>query len=274
MAIVTISRQTGSKGEEIAALLAKKLNHELIDDEKIHSLAESCDDEYKDACSAYEMEKFRGFFERLSFNRPAYKSLFESLNLGLAGRDNVILLGRGVQFVLKEFRGILHVRIVAPEELRIKQIAAQKSLSEQAARDYVHSQDTQRRALIQSIYKIDLNDFQLYDMVINTADFSIEAACDLIARGIQKKAESDTRNLPLEEIRRMAFAKRLESIIRKKVETLPFMEGVQVSAKAGGEITLIGFVSGERDVKTAQTIAADYPDVCKVDNRLIVVSGV
>jgi cytidylate kinase len=134
MAVVTISRQTGSKGDEIAALLAEKLNHELIDDEKIHSLAESCDDEYKDACSAYEMEKFQGFFERLSFNRPAYKSLFESLNLELAGRGNVILLGRGVQVVLKEFPGIFHVRIVAPEELRIKQIASEQNLSEQAAR--------------------------------------------------------------------------------------------------------------------------------------------
>jgi osmotically-inducible protein OsmY len=163
---------------------------------------------------------------------------------------------------------------VAPEELRIKQVAVQKSLSTQAARDYVNSQDMQRSALIQSIYKIDLNDFQLYDMVINTADFSIEAASDLIAQAIEKKAESDTQNLPLEEMGRMAFAKRLESIIRKKVETLPFMEGVQVSARAGGEITLIGFVSGERDVKTAQTIAADYPGVCKVDNLLRVVSGV
>jgi cytidylate kinase len=153
MAVVTISRQTGSKGDQIAALLAKKLNHELIDDEKIHSLAESCDDEYKDACSAYEMEKFQGFFERLSFNRPAHKSLFESLNLELAGKDNVILLGRGVQVVLKEFLGIFHVRIVAPDELRIKQIASEQNLSEQATRDYMHSQDTQRSALIQSIYK-------------------------------------------------------------------------------------------------------------------------
>lgn len=74
-------------------------------------------------------------------------------------------------------------------------------------------------------------------------------------------------------MQRMAFAKRLESVIRKKVETLPFMEGVQVTAKAAGEVTLIGFVRGERDVKTAQTIAEDYPEVCKVDNLLRVVSG-
>lgn len=274
MAVITISRQTGSKGDDIAALLAKKLDHELIDDAKIHSLAESCDDEYQDACSAYEMEKFQGFFERLSFNRPAYKSLFESLNLELAGRNNVILLGRGVQIALKSLRGVLHVRIVAPEELRVQQIAARQKLTKQAAHDYVRSQDTQRRALIQSIYKIDLNDFELYDMVINTANFTTEAAADLIARAVQKKAASDKQALPLEEMQRMAFAKRLESIIRKKVDTLPFMEGVQVTAKAQGEITLIGFVSSERDIKTAQAIAADYPGVCQVDNLLRVVSGV
>ena len=274
MAVVTISRQTGSSGDEIAVLLAKKLKYELIDDEKIHSLAEGCDDEYKDACSAYEIEKFHGFFERLSFNRPAYKSLFESLNLELAGRDNVILLGRGVQVVLKEFPSILHVRIVAPQEIRIKQIASKKNLSERAAIDYVHSQDTQRRALIQSIYKIDLNDFDLYDMVINTADFSIEAATDLIAVGSQKKAESATQPLKIEEMQRMAFAKRLESIIRKNVETLPFMEGVQVIAKAGGKVTLMGFVRSDRDIKTTQTIAEGYPTVCKVENLLRVVSGV
>jgi osmotically-inducible protein OsmY len=162
---------------------------------------------------------------------------------------------------------------LAPEELRIKQIASEQNLCEQAARDYMYSQDRQRSALIQSIYKIDLNDFQLYDMVINTAEFSIEAATDLIAQGIQKKTESATQPFPLDEMQRMAFAKRLESIIRKKVETLPFMEGVQVCAEAGGEITLIGFVSSERDVKTAQAIAEDYPEVCKVDNRLRVVSG-
>jgi osmotically-inducible protein OsmY len=178
-----------------------------------------------------------------------------------------------VQVVLKEFPGIFHVRIVAPEELRIKQIASEQNLSEQAARDYMHSQDTQRSALIQSIYKIDLNDFELYDMVINTADFTVEAAAELIAHGIQKKTESATQALSIDEMQRMAFAKRLESIIRKKVETLPFMEGVQVSAEAGGEITLIGFVSSERDVETAQAIAEDYSEVCKVDNLLRVVSG-
>lgn len=37
MAVVTISRQTGSKGNRIVALLAKKLNHELIYDEKIRN---------------------------------------------------------------------------------------------------------------------------------------------------------------------------------------------------------------------------------------------
>ena len=273
MAVITISRQTGSLGEEIAFSLSKMLDYEVVDDRKIHELAESCDDEYKTACVAFEMETFRGFFERLSFNRPAYKSLFESLNLELAAKDDVILLGRGVQVVLKAFSGIFHARTVAPEESRVKRTASARDISEQAARDYIHSQDAQRRALIQTIYKIDINDFHLYDLVINTADFSVEAASELIALGVQKKEESAVHTLPLEDMKRMSFAKRLESIIRKKVETVPFMEGVDVSADKDGRITLVGFVNGERDAETAQTIAEEYPEVCKVDNRLRVVSG-
>ncbi|MBT8363516.1 MAG: cytidylate kinase-like family protein, partial [Deltaproteobacteria bacterium] len=80
MTIVTISYQIGSLGGEVAEHAARLLNLELIDRQQVHTLAESCDDEYKDACSAYALEEFGGFLERLSFDRPAYKSLFEALN--------------------------------------------------------------------------------------------------------------------------------------------------------------------------------------------------
>lgn len=273
MAVITISRQTGSLGEEIAAQLSQNLKHELIDDRKIHELAESCDDEYKTACSAYEMETFKGFFERITFNRPAYRSLFEALNFELAGRGNVILLGRGVQVVLKDFAAVIKVRIVAPDEVRIARVAASMQLSLTEARDYVRNQDLNRRALLQSIYDVDLDDFQLYDMVINTGGFEVAAAVEMIAAGVAHKARSQALDLPAEALQSMATAKRLESIIRKRVETLPFIDGIQVSLQPGGEARLSGFVYSERDRDIAQQEAAAYPGVCAVRNQLRVVSG-
>jgi cytidylate kinase len=274
MAVVTISRQTGSSGDEIAAQLAKNTGCELINDEKIHRLAESCDDDYKDACSAYEKETFGGILDRLAFDRPAYRSLFGALNLELASKDNVILMGRGVQVVLKQIPGIFHVRIVAPEEVRARTIAATKGLPEREAYEYVRSQDRRRRSLIQSIYNIDLNDFLLYDLVLNTTNFSVEAAADLLAQAIAHKARSSKAVLPAEKMRRMAFAGRMESVIRKKVDTIPYMGGVQVSSPAEGEVVLVGVVSSERDVERALRAAEAYPGVCQVTNNLRVISGI
>lgn len=274
MAVITISRQTGSLGEEIAQSLSKKMNHDLIGDRKIHELAESCDDEYKNACRAYESEIFKGFFERITFNRPAYRSLFEALNFELAGRGNVILLGRGVQIVLKDFAAVMKVRIVAPDEVRIANIGAQMNLSESEARDYVRSHDLNRRALLQSIYNVDLDDYRLHDMVINTGGLGVDAAVEMIIVGVDHKTRVNAAGLPAEAMQNLAAGKRLESIIRKRVEILPYLEGIQVSFQAGGEVTLIGFVNSDRDREIAQQEAESYPGVCGVKNLLRVVSGV
>ena len=61
MRIVTMSRQVGSLGNEIATLTAKKMDLELIERTSLHELAQSCDPEYKDACEVYESEHGLGF---------------------------------------------------------------------------------------------------------------------------------------------------------------------------------------------------------------------
>ena len=107
MAIITISRKAGSYGEEIAAEVAKKLNYRMVTPSDVHKLAEDCDADFKRACSVFEKEVSTGFLERFFFRDPSYLSLFESLNYELAASGNVILVGRGSQFVLADHPGDL-----------------------------------------------------------------------------------------------------------------------------------------------------------------------
>src|SRR4030042_3181462 len=100
MNIITVSRLVGSYGDEIAAKVAEKMGLELFDRNGLHELAMTCDPEYRDACVMYEREHGPGFFERLFFDRPSYKSLFEALIFEQAGRGNVVIVGRGAQVVL------------------------------------------------------------------------------------------------------------------------------------------------------------------------------
>lgn len=274
MGAITISRQTGSCGDEIATLLAERLHFELINDEKIHQLAEKCDDDYRDACSAYEYETFRGFFERLFYDRPAYKSLFEALNYELAGEGNVVLLGRGAQIVLHDCAGVFHARVVAPQKKRVERVAEQRKWTQQEAWSFLQNQDHQRRNLVQSIYKADINDYELYDIVCNTAHYSAEAVADLLVRAFNKKNEQPEDPGVSMKLKDLAFAKRLESAIRKQVSSSPFMEGIEVTSDPAGKITLKGFVQGEVDWEKAATIAQHHEGVTEVDNKIRIISQI
>jgi len=274
MAVVTISRQAGSSGEDVARILSAKTGYELIDGEKVHHLAADCDEEYKDACSAFEAETFSGFFERLVFNRSSYRSLFESLNLELASRDNVILLGRGAQFVLRTMPGIFFARIVAPFDIRARTILAQKNLPERESLEYLRNQDERRRAMLKSIYRDDIDDPLLYDLVLNSANYKAEAAAEIMEKAITRKNGMAPGGLPAQKIKRMAFAKRVESVIRKNVRAIPDLEGVKVDCPVEGEVTLSGIVGTERDVTSAQEAAENFAGVCRVTNKLQVVTWI
>ncbi len=272
MAVVTISYQIGSLGGEVAQHVAQLLNLELIDSHQVHMLAKSCDDEYKDACSAYALEEFGGLLERLSFDRPAYKSLFEALNIELAGRGNVLLLGRGAQVVLKDVPAVFHARIIAPEIIRVERVAARERLTSREAWHIVQNHGRRRKALIESVFRVDPNDYFFYDIIINTTHYTSETAAELLAQAIAKKERIGDQTVVIEEMKNLAAAKRLESVIRKQVHTAPFMEGVTVSPTADGTILLNGLVRSQQDIEVAQRIAEDADGGCKVDNQLRIYS--
>jgi hypothetical protein len=71
MGVITISREAGSLGDEIAGLVAQEMGYEVMDNEKVHQMAMSCDNAYKDACTLYEHEMGQHFWERFFFNSPA-----------------------------------------------------------------------------------------------------------------------------------------------------------------------------------------------------------
>ena len=273
MTILTISYQIGSFGGEVAEHAARLLNLELIDRHQVHTLAESCDDEYKDACSAYALEEFGGFLERLSFDRPAYKSLFEALNFELAGRGEVLLLGRGAQVVLKDVPGVFHARIIAPETMRVERVAAREGLTSREAWHVVRNHGRQRKALIESVFRVDPSDYFLYDIIINSAHYTSETAAELLVQAVMKKERPVDYAAVITEMNNLAAAKRLESVIRKRVRTAPFMEGVTVNLTADGTVVLNGLVRSRQDVEVAQIIAEETAGGGNmVDNQLRIYS--
>jgi len=267
MAIVVISRQVGSLGDEIAAKVAERLNLQLMDQAYVHNLAKACDPEFEKACALYETELEPGFFERFFFSNEGYSSLFESLNLELASQGNVVLIGRGAQIVLKDIPGVFKTRIVAPKEVRVKRVAQQQGVSQDEATDFVDQYDTLRRALIRTLFDTDLKDWDLYDLILNTKNYTIETGSEIVCRAIELIPTTGEEEAIKEQLARLAFAKKVESKIKKRITTSPY-RNIEVTAKDKGLITLSGFVSNLITKETVSQIAFEVQGVTKVENKL------
>ena len=120
MAVITISRQTGSFGDEIAKAVAENLRYNCVDKMKISgALADQ-------GLRASDFEKFDGkkptIWQSLSNQKKKFIFLLRAAVYYFARSGNVVILGRGGQALLKDIPGTLHVRIFAPFESRMRRL--------------------------------------------------------------------------------------------------------------------------------------------------------
>ena len=267
MKIVSLSRQIGSFGDEIATILAEKAGLKVVNQAEIHKLAEACDPSFKKACSLYEREVPKNFLERFFFDDPAYVSLFEALNFELASQGNVILIGRGAQIALQGIPGIFKVRVVASSEARALRVMEQQNIPLDLAKDIVHSHGHRRRAMVEGIYHHDLSDWALYDVIINTEKMTLEEAADVALGAFNGLRPVDDPQKLSRELLAKSVAKKVESAIRHEVSPAPF-SSLTVCAGEPGEVILSGAVIENGSKKRAEKIASGFEGVTKVVNHI------
>lgn len=267
MRVVTISRLVGSFGEEIGRRVAQKLGLEFVGRTGLHELAMTCDPEYKDACSMYETEHGPGFFERLFFDAPAHKSLFEALTLEQASRRNVVIVGRGAQVVLHGMPGVFSVGVVASREVRTDRLMQKLSVSREDAEYYLDKYDLDRIRLIKIVFGTDPTDVLLYDLLINTDHYTADDAADVVAHAIEKAQRIPDAEGMAEKLKDMALAKRVEALVRKKMTTAAALH-VEISADSDGRLVVTGHVRERAQKERIGKLASAYPGITAVDNQL------
>ena len=203
---ITMSRQIGTSGAEIACVVAAELDLRIVGKGLIHEAIEGCDleeigfdsDEAKPSIVRRAMDYVRGrpavltlpevlnlsepgvLSTRLFSNDDYYRSVAESVLYDLTLADDVLIIGQAGQIVLRNTPRTLHVRVVAPEVVRIESVQKQLGIDKQAARQRVSSSDQARAEYLRHYYQADIDDVNLYDLVINTGHISVDGAAGLI----------------------------------------------------------------------------------------------
>jgi cytidylate kinase len=189
--IVTVSRETGSRGSYFASRLALRLGYQRIHREVIDEICASSGYrkrviESVDGKARSDLEMMvEGLLTGQSVDMGDYARHLYRVILSMSHLGGVVLVGRGGNFILGPMRGF-HIRFVAPRERRIANLIDYKQMKRLDAEESIDQSDRERRAFVRKLFDADINDPQHYDLVINSAYIDVEelvATTELAVRG-------------------------------------------------------------------------------------------
>jgi len=187
-----ISREKGAGGSAVGHLAGKRLGWQVFDNEIVDAIAQKARvrRELVESLDERDRVTIRDAVDRLLHPQPigptSYLANLHEIFLTLGHQGNVVIVGRGAQFVLPSQFG-LRVRMVAPVEVRVRRIANGDNLSLKAARAVVERSDRERKTLTRRHYGQSVADPVNQDLTINTAELSVESATDIVLAALQRK---------------------------------------------------------------------------------------
>jgi cytidylate kinase len=122
--------------------------------------------------------------------QAAYRHAVEKVMRELAAAGEVVMVGRGGQMALRDWPGALHVRIQAPLEVRAARLVERYQVSLPAALAQARASDRARAKYLRLHYGARIDDPNLYDLVVNTAQIGVEQAARLIASAVRQEENS------------------------------------------------------------------------------------
>lgn len=213
MAVITISRQVGSGGDEIAARVCERLGYRYFDKQAMLEAAEGaglCEAEVVDFSE--ERYKVQDFLSRILRSRPrtvrqvlireethgpvdtlTARELDEERCVDLVRlavrhayeQGDMVIVGRAGQAILRGLPGVLHVRIVAPLEDRVRRLREQGMSGISEIKLTIADRDRASAAYLKRFFGISWDDPALYHVILNTGLLDLDLAAEIIVHAVQ-----------------------------------------------------------------------------------------
>jgi cytidylate kinase len=197
---ITISREYGCCGfqvaEELVEILNKELNPEpkwaaydkkileklMIDTGLSSSLVETLTGKARNNLT----DVIQTFFSKFPPQVAVHKKVTETITM-LALNGNVVIVGRGSNMITKKFKNGFHIRLVAPLERRAENISKFMNISKGEVTKLINEKTKQREDYLKEFFKFDLTDPHHYDLIINQSRFTIKQIAKIIIDGMKIK---------------------------------------------------------------------------------------
>lgn len=201
MAVITISRQFGAGGKTFGRRLADTLGYYYADEDIIErAVVEfSVSTDGKKILETEPGDKLRRFISKLNpfgtslmelplsdkeryIDGYKYVELLNLIMPKIAREGNAVIIGRGGQYILHDFKDTYHILLTAKEEDRIKFIEDHYRVSSTRTIQILKRMAKRRANLYSYFGKKDYDNPTLYDLVLNMSLLSIDKAEELICK--------------------------------------------------------------------------------------------
>lgn len=189
MAIITISRQIGSLGDELAEFIADKLSCGIISRE--YAL-KNFYGELSDGVRERLNESAKFFLNTFSESGLTYKDILIDRLEGVRADkhksgENVVILGLGGSVVFHNDPYAINIRVQASDKTRIGRIERRYNVDALEAERIVTIGDRKHKRFVSTLYDQDLNDSSLFDITLNTDFLSLEECTSMVMAVVKER---------------------------------------------------------------------------------------
>jgi len=188
--VVTISRQHGAGGAEVARRLAEELRFDLYDQQLLHHIAASAhlservvqtlDERDRDTLTDW----LAGFVGHAYLSPVSYRDHLMRAVGTIACHGGAVILGRGAHVIVAP-RSALRVFVVAPLERRVAEIMRREQLAQRDARRRIEAVEAARRAFLRKHFHADFGDPSTFDLIVNTGVLTTQAVVRTVCGALE-----------------------------------------------------------------------------------------
>ena len=261
MAIVTISRGSGSGGVLLAERLAEELGYEVVTREDI--IREAADFGAPEEKLQEALLNPPGFWDRFKHERRCYLAFVQAALCARAQRDRIIYHGNAGHLLLSGVSHVLCVRISAPKPFRVQMLMERQRMGRDEALAYVEKADQGREQWTRFLYGVDWLDPNLYDLTINLRTLDIAGAAAMVAAAVQNP-RLETTEASRKAMADLVLASRVRAALAANAETA----SAEVDVRADdGVVYLKGKLRPASMVNSTVDLAAGVEGVRRVDRE-------
>lgn len=190
--IISISREFGSGGHEIAKKIAKDLDLKFYDRKMLDEIADSLDVKVE-LLEKYD-EKPRNFFmtRRIGKHTNSMEEIlaelqFDYIQEKAASGEPFVIVGRCAETVLKDFDGLISIFISGERQFKIQRVMDQFQLNESDAVIKMARHDRKRKQYHNRHSEHKWGDSRFYDVCMNSAYLDVAGTADILEQYIKER---------------------------------------------------------------------------------------